>query len=70
MVSNLCLTLLSRVSTIPPEIYNHTSFLFYIKTVERKIYEHCNNRIYAMTASPGCTPDLIPALMIIILPSY
>jgi hypothetical protein len=36
---------------MPPEIRNHTSFLIYIKIIGRKIYEHYNNWMRAVTTT-------------------
>ena len=68
-ITNHHFTLLNSVKyDIPPEIHNHTSFLFYIKIIGRKIYEHYNNWMCAVTASPQHAASLASAAVTIIPP--
>jgi len=55
---------------MPPEIHNHTSFLIYIKIIGRKIYEHYNSWMYAVTATAQHAAGSVSAPVTIIpLPS-
>jgi hypothetical protein len=57
---------------MPPEIRNHTSFLIYIKIVGRKIYEHYNKWMCAVTtvtAAQHVAGLVSAAVTIIPLPS-